>query len=97
MNRLNKTESAIFLLCRFSLFLKDLFFQTILSCCFLQMIVIFHKFYYFHLAARLVIFSMTLTTIYIPVNRLLLANVTLTSSSLIRLAPMIRVAQMARV
>ena len=26
MNRLNKTESAVFLYCRFSLFLKDLFF-----------------------------------------------------------------------
>ena len=34
MNRLNKTESAVFLYCRFScrfsLFLKDLFFQIIL-------------------------------------------------------------------
>ena len=29
MNRLNKTESAVFLLCRFSLFLKDPFFQFI--------------------------------------------------------------------
>ena len=29
MNRLNKTESAVFLYCRFSLFLKDLFFQII--------------------------------------------------------------------
>ena len=26
MNRLNKTESAVFLYCRLSLFLKDLFF-----------------------------------------------------------------------
>ena len=31
MNRLNKTEPAVFLYCRFSLFLKDLFFQVILS------------------------------------------------------------------
>ena len=29
MNRLNKTESAVFLYCRFSLFLKDPFFQII--------------------------------------------------------------------
>ena len=29
MNRLNKTESAVFLYCRFSLFLKDPFFQFI--------------------------------------------------------------------
>ena len=29
MNRLNKTESAIFLIYRFSLFLKDPFFQII--------------------------------------------------------------------
>ena len=28
MNRLNKTESAVFLYCRFSLFLKDLFFPV---------------------------------------------------------------------
>ena len=31
MNRLNKTKSAIFLDCRFSLFLKDPFFHIILS------------------------------------------------------------------
>ena len=30
MNRLNKTESAVFLYCRFSLVLKDPFFQIIL-------------------------------------------------------------------
>ena len=30
MSRLNKTESVIFLYCRFSLFLKDPFFQIIL-------------------------------------------------------------------
>ena len=29
MNRLNKTKSAVFLYCRFSLFLKDPFFQII--------------------------------------------------------------------
>ena len=29
MNRLNKTESAVFLYCRFSVFLKDSFFQII--------------------------------------------------------------------
>ena len=29
MNRLNKTESAVFLICRFSLFLKDPFSQII--------------------------------------------------------------------
>ena len=29
MNRLNKTESAVFLYCRFSLILKDPFFQII--------------------------------------------------------------------
>ena len=29
MTRLNKTESAVFLYCRFSLFLKDQFFQII--------------------------------------------------------------------
>ena len=29
MNRLNLTESAVFLYCRFSLFLKDPFFQII--------------------------------------------------------------------
>ena len=29
MNRLNKTESAVFLYCRFSLFLRDPFFQII--------------------------------------------------------------------
>ena len=29
MNRLNKTVSAVFLYCRFSLFLKDPFFQII--------------------------------------------------------------------
>ena len=29
MNRLNKTESAVLLYCRFSLFLKDSFFQII--------------------------------------------------------------------
>ena len=29
MNRLNKTESDVFLYCRFSLFLKDPFFQII--------------------------------------------------------------------
>ena len=29
MNRLNKTESAVFLYCRFSLFLKESFFQII--------------------------------------------------------------------
>ena len=29
MNRLNKTESALFLCCRFSLFLKDSLFQII--------------------------------------------------------------------
>ena len=28
MNRLNKTESAVFLYCRFSLFLKDPFFPV---------------------------------------------------------------------
>ena len=27
MNRLNKTESVVFIYCRISLFLKDLFFQ----------------------------------------------------------------------
>ena len=32
MNRLKKTKSGVFLYCRFSLFLKDLFFQIILSC-----------------------------------------------------------------
>ena len=31
MNRLNITESAVFLFCRFSLFLKDPFFQIILK------------------------------------------------------------------
>ena len=31
MNRLNKTESTVFLYCRFSLFLKDPFFQIIKS------------------------------------------------------------------
>ena len=31
MNRLNKTESAVFLYCRFSVFLKDPFFQIILT------------------------------------------------------------------
>ena len=30
MNRLNKTESAVFLYCRFSLFLKDPFFPDYL-------------------------------------------------------------------
>ena len=30
VNRLNKTESAVFLYCRFSLFLKDPVFQIIL-------------------------------------------------------------------
>ena len=30
MNILNQTESAVFLYCRFSLFLKDPFFQVIL-------------------------------------------------------------------
>ena len=34
MNRRNKTESAVFLHCRFSLFLKDLFFQIIYEVCF---------------------------------------------------------------
>ena len=29
MNRLNKTETAVFLYCRFSLFMKDQFFQII--------------------------------------------------------------------
>ena len=29
MNRLNKTKSAVFLYCRFSLFLKDPFFKII--------------------------------------------------------------------
>ena len=29
MNRLNKTESAVFLYCRLALFLKDPFFQII--------------------------------------------------------------------
>ena len=29
INRLNKTESAVFLYCRFSLFLKDLFFSRL--------------------------------------------------------------------
>ena len=29
MNRLNKTQSAVFLYCRFSVFLKDPFFQII--------------------------------------------------------------------
>ena len=29
MNRLNQTKSAVFLYCRFSLFLKDLYFQII--------------------------------------------------------------------
>ena len=28
MNRLNKTKSAVFLYCRFSLFLKDQFFRS---------------------------------------------------------------------
>ena len=31
MNRLNKTESAVFLYCRFSLFLKDPFFPEYLE------------------------------------------------------------------
>ena len=31
MKRLNKTESAVFLYCRFSLFLKDPFFKIILG------------------------------------------------------------------
>ena len=31
MNRLNETESAVFLYCRFSLFLKDPFFLIILT------------------------------------------------------------------
>ena len=31
INRLNKTESAVFLYCRFSLFLKDLFFPDYLE------------------------------------------------------------------
>ena len=30
MNRLNKTESVVYLYCRFSVFLKDPFFQIIL-------------------------------------------------------------------
>ena len=29
MNRLNKTESAVLLYCRFSLFLKDAFFEIV--------------------------------------------------------------------
>ena len=33
MNRLNKTESAVFVYCRHSLFLKDLFFQIIYCVC----------------------------------------------------------------
>ena len=32
MNRLNKTEPAVFLYCRFSLFLKDPIFQIIYCC-----------------------------------------------------------------
>ena len=42
---------------------------------FLQMIVTFQNFF-FYLTARLVIITLTLTTIYVPINRLLLANVT---------------------
>ena len=32
MNRLNKTESALFLYCRFPLFLKDPFFSDYFDC-----------------------------------------------------------------
>ena len=31
INRLNKTESAVFIYCRFSLFLKDPFFRQIIT------------------------------------------------------------------
>ena len=41
MNRLNKTESAVFLYCMFSLFLKDPFFPD-----YSDENLIFHKFYW---------------------------------------------------
>ena len=51
MNRLNKTESAVFLYCRFSLFMKDPFFQIIhiIYISLFKIHIICTSFYMFHI------------------------------------------------
>ena len=70
MNRLNKTESVVFIYCRFSLFLKDQFFQ-----------IIYRDFNNFHCAMRLSQFSLNITVLFMFLHIMVLRQIKQTTTN----------------